>query len=129
DCLLLPARQTKKRTDSDPPKAGVVAALRAIEPPVEIALRTRRMQIRVNLAIVRLLINYEAFRACLDNGNVIGRLHRTDFDRDRGKVRPKSAHAIGQICPNNEIRVLSRVEQALANYRARQMVAVLYDQC
>src|SRR5437764_1929683 len=127
DSFFLPAGQTKKRADPNSPKARIVAALRAIEPPVEIALRTRRVQVRVNLAIVRLLINNEALGARLDNWNVVGRRHRTDFDRDRGKIRPKSAHAIGQICPTNELRVLSRDEQDLAKSRARQMTALCDD--
>src|SRR5205823_14782177 len=44
-----------------------------------------------------------------------------------GKVRPKSAHAIGQICPTNELRVLSRDEQDLAKSCARQMTALCDD--
>src|SRR5205807_7993218 len=61
--FLLPPAKPEERADSKPAKSRGVTALRAIEPPVEIAFRPGRMQVRVSLAIVRSLVNHEPFRA------------------------------------------------------------------
>src|SRR4051812_37126859 len=64
ECFLLPPAKSEQSADPEPAKSGSVTALCAIEPPVEIALGTGRVQVGVDLAIVRFLINHEALRAC-----------------------------------------------------------------
>src|SRR5881392_1220984 len=82
DRFFLPATETKKRADPEPAKTSVVTALRAIEPPVEIAFRSGRVQFSVRLAVVGFLVNDEALRAGFDDGNIARGFHWPDFDRD-----------------------------------------------
>src|SRR5438067_13595963 len=60
--FLLPPAKPEECADSKPAKSRGVTALRAIEPPVEIAFRPRAVQVRIRLAIVRFLVNHEPFR-------------------------------------------------------------------
>ena len=108
DRFILPAPQTKERADADPAKTGDVTALCAIEPVIKIAFRSSGMQFGVNRALISFLINSKPFRAGSDNGGIIRRFHRTDFDRDRREIRRQRAHAFGQIIATDKFRMFPR---------------------
>src|SRR4029077_16771884 len=95
--FIVAARQTDQRTDAKPAKTGCVTALDAIQSKIEIAFRSGSMHLRINAAIVGLLVNDESFRACLDNRHIIFRLHWAYFDGNRRKIRSKRSHAFGKI--------------------------------
>src|SRR5258705_217391 len=92
-----PIRQTEQRAKAEPAKTGGVSALRRFQPPVEIALWSGGMQLTVKAAVVSLLINHESFRAGPDDGQIILRLHRADFERDAGEFVVQRANALRQI--------------------------------
>ena len=121
DRFVLPRRETKKRADAEPTKPGIVTPLRTIEPPIEIALRTGGVHLRVNLAIVGFLVDDETFRSGRDERQVIrpfpsGRLRsrsRRNPAQERERNRPDN--------PADELRMLARHEQDLPKASRRQV--------
>src|SRR5437868_14195813 len=69
--FLLPPAKPEECADSKPAKSRGVTALRAIEPPVEIAFRSRGEQVRVSLAIVCLLVNHQPFHSGFHDRKII----------------------------------------------------------
>ena len=122
--FLLPAAKAEQRTDPHPAESRVVPALRAIEPPVEIAFRSRRVQLGVGLAVVGLLVNHETFRTRIDNRDIIRRLHRPDLDRDRRELRRQRPDAIREIILADEFRMFARDEENLPEAFLRQVPAL-----
>src|SRR6266550_3149761 len=102
DRFLAPWGEPQKRADSNPTKPGVVPALRTSKTPDKILFWTCQMQLIVNGAVVGFLVNNETFRARFNNRNVFLGLHRSDLDRDRGKIITQSAAAFGEIIATNE---------------------------
>ena len=82
DRFLTPRGQPKKRANSKATKTCFVAALGACQAPAKILFRSGQMQLIVDGAVIRFLVNNETFRARFDNRNVFLRFHRSDFDRD-----------------------------------------------
>ena len=70
-----PRREAKERANSNSAKTGGVGTFRTIEPPVKITLRTRRVHLRIDVAIVGFLVNHEAFRARGNERFVFRRFH------------------------------------------------------
>src|SRR5262249_57706801 len=99
-----PGREPKKRANSNPAKAGGVGAFRASQAPVEITFWPRRVHLRVNPPIVRLLVNHQTLRASLDQWFVLGRLHRSQLQRNGGKHRSQGSDAIDEIIFVHELR-------------------------
>jgi len=78
--FVTPIRQAVKCRDAKPAEAGGVGAFRRFEPPIEIFLWAGRVHPVVNVAIVSFLINDEAVRTRRDDGRVIFRFHRPNFE-------------------------------------------------
>ena len=55
--FLAPIVQPEQRAQPEPPETGRVGALGTFEPPVEVALGTRRVHLLVGRTVVRLLVN------------------------------------------------------------------------
>ena len=80
DRFLLPGSQTKQRSNSQAPEPGLVAALRAIEPPVKITFRPRGMHLGIDFPVIRFLINNQTLSARFDDRSIISRLHWAHLD-------------------------------------------------
>src|SRR5205807_8223116 len=104
----------KEHSDSKAAKSSLVTALCAIEAKIKIALRSSSMHFSIHSAIVRFLVNHQAFRTGLHNRQVILRLHRTDLDRNR-KICLTSLNAFGQIVSAQELRMLASDQQHWTN--------------
>src|SRR5713101_4644389 len=122
DRFILPARQTNQRADAKPAKTGCVTALNAIEPKIEIAFRSGGVHLRINAAIVGLLINDKTFRASLDNRHVIFRLHRAYLNGNGRKIGNESAHAFIKITAAYKFRMLASDKQNLPKSLAAEML-------
>src|ERR1035437_2530204 len=90
--VLLPGSQSEQDTNAEPPKAGFVAALGAIEPPIKIALRASRVQTIIKTAIVCLLVNDETFGPGVEDRKIIFDRHRAHLDGDRREHGRERAH-------------------------------------
>ena len=121
DRLRAPGCEAKESPDSNPTKSSGVTALGTIEPPIEIAFRTRGMHFGVDLAIICFLINDEGFGSGADQRPVFVRFHWPDLNRDRRKIRREGAHAVGQISAADEFRMLASHKQDLTESRGCQM--------
>ena len=109
-----PIGQTEERADAEPAKTGGVSALRRFHPPVEIAFRPGGVQLRVKGAVVSFLIHHESFCAGPDDGTIILRLHRADFERDAGEFVMQRTNAVGQIILGNEPGMFAGDEKDVA---------------
>jgi hypothetical protein len=126
DRFLAPWGEPQKRADSNPAKPGVVPALRTSKTPAKILFWPRHMQLIVNGAVVGFLVNNETFRARFNNRNVFLGLHRSDLDRDRGKIITQSADAFGEIIATNESWMFAGDEKELPKTRRRKVSRFLY---
>src|SRR2546430_6494000 len=126
DRFLAPRGQAKKRANSKATKTGVIAALGACQAPAKILFRSGQMQLMVDGPVVRFLINTETFRAGLNHRNVVFGLHRSDLDRDGGKIITQSADAFGKIIATNEFCMLAGSEKELPEPRRQKMSRFLY---
>ena len=75
-----PVGEAEQRPDANATEARLVAALGAVEPPVEILLWPGEVHARVGIAVVGLLINDESLGTGLDERFIFGGLHRRDLD-------------------------------------------------
>src|SRR5436190_10992084 len=114
DRFLLPTPQTEQRADSKTPKSRSVGTFRGIEPVVEIAFWSGRVQFCVDGTLIRLLVHDEPFRAGAHNRSVFVARHWTHLDRDRREVRAQRANAFDEVIAVNEFRVLARDQKNLA---------------
>ena len=126
DRVLTPRGQPKKRANSKATKTCVVATLGTCQTPTKIFFRSGQMQLIVDSAVVRFLVNNETFRAGFNNRNVVFGFHRSDFDRDRGKIIAQDADAFGKIIATNEFWMLTGDEKELPETRCRKMSRFLY---
>src|SRR4029453_18717484 len=117
DRFLAPRRQPKKRANSKATKTCFVAALGTCQAPAKILFRSGQMQLIVNGTVICFLVDNETFCARFDNRNVFLRFHRSDFDRDRGKILTQSADAFGKIMATNEFWMLAGDEKELPETR------------
>src|SRR5512133_2765451 len=85
------------------------------------------MQLIINAAVIRLLIDDQAFRTGLDDWNVLLSFHRSDFDRDRGKIVAQSADTFGKIIMTNEFWVLTGNEKELPKTGGHKMARFFYN--
>src|SRR3954468_12328687 len=111
DRVLSPWRQSEQSAYPNPTEPGGVTALRAIEPPVKVAFRSGRMQLLINPAIVSFLVNHQGFGAGLNDRSILGRLHWSDFDGNRGEKRPKLFDTFGQIVVTDKFWMLAGDKQ------------------
>ncbi len=114
DRLVPPRRKTKQRADSNSAKPGIIPALGASQPPVEILLRPGHVHRIVNRAVVSLLVNDEPFRAGLHDGAVLLGFHRRDFDGDGGEIFPQNSNALAQVIIADELRMFAGNEEQIA---------------
>src|SRR2546423_6452235 len=126
DRFLTPRGQPKKRANSKATKTCVIATLGTCQAPAKILFRAGQMQLIVDGAVVRFLINNETFRTRFNNRNVVFGFHRSDFDRDRGKIITQSADAFGKIIGTNEFWMLAGDEKELPETCCRKMSRFLY---
>ena len=109
-----PVGEAEQRADADAAEACFVAALGAVEPPIEILLWPGEVHARVGLAVVGLLINDQPLGPGCDEGRVVGSLHRRDLDRERGHERTKALKAHFDVGAGDEFRVLAGDEKDVA---------------
>src|SRR4030095_9750174 len=121
DRFLTPRGQPKKRANSKATKTCFVAALGTYQAPTKILFRSGQMQLIVNGTVIGFLVDNETFCARFDNRNVFLRFHRSDFDRDRGKILTQSADAFGKIMATNEFWMLAGDEKELPETRRPKM--------
>ena len=79
------------------------------------------MHFRIDRAIVGFLINHQSFRASIDDRHIIACFHRADLDRNRGKIRLKSADAFGEIVATDEFRVFASDQKDLTKTLPTEM--------
>ncbi len=106
-----PIRQPVQRPDPQPPKPRRVSPLRRFQPPIEIPLRPRRVHFRVNLPIVRLLVNHQPFRPRRHQRPVFLRFHRANLQRNRRRLLMQRRDALLQVSAPHEFRMLPRHQQ------------------
>ena len=78
--LVAPIGQSKKRSHTETAESGVISPFRAIQPPVEILFRSCEVNFWISFAVVCLLINHKPLGAGAHDWQVVGGLHRRDFD-------------------------------------------------
>ena len=122
-----PIGEAEKRADADAAEARLVAALRAIEPPVEILLWPGEVHPRVGLAVVCLLINNQALGSGCHERSVVGSLHRRDLDRERGHERTQALEAHFDVGAGDEFRVLAGYEKDVAKTFLDEVPGFLFD--
>ena len=106
-----PVGEAEQCADADAAEAGLVAALGAVEPPIEILLWPGEVHSRIGLAVVGFLINDEPLGSGCDERCVIGSLHRRDLDREGGHERTKALEAHFDVGAGDEFRVLAGDEK------------------
>src|ERR1700720_815128 len=121
DRFLTPRSQPKKRANSKATKTCFVAALGTCQAPAKVLFRSGQMQLIINGTVIRFLVDNETFCARFDNRNVFFGLHRSDLDRDRGKILTQSADAFGKIIATNEFWMLAGDEKELPKTRCRKI--------
>ena len=79
-CFVAPIGQSKKRSHTEAAESRVVSPLGAIQPPIKILLGPGEVNFWISFAVVCLLINHESLGAGAHDWQVVGGLHRRDFD-------------------------------------------------
>src|SRR5207248_5417136 len=126
DRFLAPRGQSKKRANSNATKTCLIPALGTQQPPAKIFFWSGQMQLIINGAVIGFLVDNETFRAGLNNRNIVLNFHRSDFNRDRGKILAQSADAFGKIIAANEFWMFARDEKELSETSSGQMPGFLY---
>ena len=125
--FVTPVRQTIKRADAEPTKARVVSALGCFQPPIEILLRSGRVQIVVQRAVVRFLINYQTIRTGGDERTIFFGFHRSDFQRDAGDFFVQRRNAFSQVTAGDKFRMFACDEKDVAKTLCRQRARLAHD--
>ena len=86
DGLTPPVAQAVKRADAEAPKPRRIGPLGRFHAPLKIPLRAGGVHVRINVAVVGLLIHHQPLRAGLRDRPVFLRLHRAQFQRDAGHL-------------------------------------------
>ena len=105
DRFAPPIAQAVKRPDSQPPKAGLMCALRGFEPPVEISFWTGGVHVGVDLAVVGFLIDDQPLGAGLDERSVLPGFHRADLKRDGRDGLAQRRDAVSHVAAGNKFRM------------------------
>src|SRR6516164_3332231 len=85
DGFVLPTPQTEQGPDAESAKASPIRSFRRIQPIIEVALWSSRVQVGINAALIRFLINNQTFGAGAHDRDVIVGFHWADLDCDGRK--------------------------------------------
>lgn len=116
--LGFPVCQPEQRANADPPESAGIRALRTIQPPVEILLRSGGVELLVSAGIVGFLINNEALGAVADDFRVLIIFHRPDFQAERRDERLQRVEAVLQVAVGDKLRVLAGDQQDIPEAEA-----------
>ncbi len=122
-----PVGEAEQRADADAAEAGLVAALGAVEPPIEILLWPGEVHSRIGFAVVGLLINNESLGPGCDERRVVGSLHRRDLDREGGHERTQALEAHFDVGAGDEFRVLAGDEKDVAKPFLDEVAGFFFD--
>src|SRR5688572_12923796 len=116
-----PIRQSIERSDAQPAESRSVRALCSVQPPIEIALRSCRVDLFIYRAVVRLLVNHQPFGTRFNQRTVLARLHWPNFQRDGWKFLVQHSDAIAQVIARNKFRMFPSHEQNVPKPLPRQL--------